>query len=73
MAFPAETAPAETGEAVVFDHVSLHYHGAGDESLTDISFTARPGQTIGVIAAPARARPAWCTLIPRFYDATAAP
>ena len=71
MAFPAETAPAETGEAVVFDHVSLHYHGAGDESLTDISFTARPGQTIGVIGGTGSGKTSLVHLIPRFYDATA--
>ena len=70
MAFPAETAPAETGEAVVFDHVSLHYHGAGDESLTDISFTARPGQTIGVIGGTGSGKTSLVHLIPRFYDAT---
>lgn len=71
MTFPAETASAETDEAVVFDHVSLHYRGAGDESLTDISFTARPGQTIGVIGGTGSGKTSLVHLIPRFYDATA--
>ena len=35
--------------AVVFDHVCLTYAGAGSESLTDISFTAKHGETIGII------------------------
>ena len=43
-------APADkAGDAVRFDHVSLTYAGAGAPSLTDISFTAKRGQTIGVI------------------------
>ena len=32
--------------AVKFKNVSLRYSGAGDESLTDISFTVKKGQTI---------------------------
>ena len=39
----------EKGGFVVFCHVHLTYQGAGDESLSDITLTARPGQTIGVI------------------------
>ena len=53
MEFPAEltgNVPAEkAGDAVRFDHVSLTYKGAGAPSLSDINFTAKRGQTIGVI------------------------
>ena len=53
MTFPAkllgEVAEDKTGDAVRFDHVGLTYAGAGAPSLTDISFTAKKGQTIGVI------------------------
>ena len=53
MTFPAKLlgeVPADkTGDAVRFDHVGLTYAGAGAPSLTDISFTAKKGQTIGVI------------------------
>jgi len=53
MEFPAQltgNVPAEkVGDAVRFDHVSLTYKGAGAPSLSDISFTAKRGQTIGVI------------------------
>ena len=53
MTFPAEllgeVAADKTGDAVRFDHVGLTYAGAGAPSLTDISFTAKKGQTIGVI------------------------
>ena len=52
MEFPREPAgevPAEkAGDAVRFDHVGLTYQGAGAPSLSDISFTAKRGQTIGV-------------------------
>ena len=57
--------------SVAFDHVSLHYRGAGDESLTDISFAALPGQTIGVIGGTGCGKTSLVNLIPRFYDATA--
>ena len=57
-------------EAVVFDHVSLTYKGAGDESITDISFRAMKGQTIGVIGGTGSGKSTLVSLIPRFYDAT---
>jgi len=57
--------------SVEFDHVSLHYQHAGDESLTDISFRALPGQTIGVIGGTGCGKTSLVNLIPRFYDATA--
>ena len=37
--------------AVEFKNVSLRYSGAGDESLTDISFTVKKGQTIIILEA----------------------
>ena len=56
--------------SIEFDRVSLQYHGAGDESLSDISFCARPGQTIGVIGGTGCGKTSLVNLIPRFYDAT---
>lgn len=58
-------------EAVRFEHVSLKYAGAGDESLSDISFTVKCGQTIGVIGGTGSGKSSLISLIPRFYDATA--
>ena len=55
---------------VEFDHVSFTYKGAGDDSLTDISFTAKAGQTIGVIGGTGCGKTTLVNLIPRFYDAT---
>lgn len=74
MAFPAvltgETPEAKADEAVRFDHVTLTYAGAGAPSLTDISFTAKRGQTIGVIGGTGSGKSSLVSLIPRFYDAT---
>lgn len=57
-------------EAVVFQQVSLTYAGAGEESLKDISFCAKRGQTIGVIGGTGSGKSSLVNLIPRFYDAT---
>ena len=74
MEFPAQltgNVPAEkAGDAVRFDHVSLTYKGAGAPSLSDISFTAKCGQTIGVIGGTGSGKSSLISLIPRFYDAT---
>lgn len=71
MQYPAKSAHAESAdEAVVFDHVSLTYKGAGDESITDVSFRAMKGQTIGVIGGTGSGKSTLVNLIPRFYDAT---
>ena len=74
MQFPQKVpgeAPAEKqNDAVRFDHVGLTYAGAGAPSLTDISFTAEKGQTIGVIGGTGSGKSSLVSLIPRFYDAT---
>lgn len=57
-------------EAVRFDHVSLTYKGAGEESLTDLSFTALRGQTIGIIGGTGSGKSSLVNLIPRLYDAS---
>ena len=56
---------------VEFDHVSLTYPGAGAESLTDIHFTAKKGETIGIIGGTGSGKSSLVNLIPRFYEATA--
>lgn len=64
------TAPLQNA-AVQFDHVSFAYAGAGANSLEDITFTAKPGQTIGIIGGTGSGKSTLVNLIPRFYDATA--
>ncbi len=71
MSYPEKAAAKESAdEAVRFDRVSLTYKGAGDESITDISFRALKGQTIGVIGGTGSGKSTLVSLIPRFYDAT---
>ena len=59
-----------TAPAVAFDRVSLTYPGAGNPSLSGISFEALPGQTVGIIGGTGAGKTSLASLIPRFYDAT---
>ena len=58
--------------SVEFDHASLTYKGASGESLTDITFCAMRGQTIGIIGGTGSGKSSLVNLIPRFYDVTTA-
>ena len=55
---------------VEFRDVSMAYHGTGDEALSGISFTANPGETIGIIGSTGSGKSTLVNLIPRFYDAS---
>ena len=55
---------------VEFRNVSLKYEGAGAESLTDISFSIKKGQTVGIIGGTGSGKSSLVNLIPRFYDVT---
>jgi ABC-type multidrug transport system fused ATPase/permease subunit len=57
-------------EAISFENVGLTYSGAGDESLSDISFEVKRGETIGIIGGTGSGKSSLINLIPRFYDAT---
>lgn len=67
---PESNGKAEGDLSVEFDHVSLTYAGAGAESLTDIDFRAKRGQTIGIIGGTGSGKSSLVNMIPRFYDAT---
>lgn len=56
--------------AVEFRNVYAKYAGAAGESLEDISFTASPGETIGIIGGTGSGKTSLVNLIPRFYDAS---
>lgn len=60
-----------SGFAVEFSHVGLTYAGAGDESLTDIHFAVKKGETVGIIGGTGSGKSSVVNLIPRFYEATA--
>lgn len=57
--------------AVEFRHVSLRYHSGSDEALTDIDFSVKRGETIGIIGGTGSGKTSVVNLIPRFYDVTA--
>ena len=71
MTYPEKDAqPRENGdEAVRFDRVNFTYRNAGAPSLTDISFRAKKGQTVGIIGGTGSGKSTLISLIPRFYDA----
>ena len=60
----------EGAPEVEFRNVSLQYKGAGEDSLSGLSFSVRPGETIGVIGGTGSGKTSLVNLIPRFYDAT---
>lgn len=53
---------------VDFEGVSMKYHEGGEEALTDITFHAQKGDTIGVIGGTGSGKTSLVHLIPRFYD-----
>ncbi len=66
----AEDTSKKDDFAVTFDHVSFTYANASDESLSDINFTVKKGETIGIIGGTGSGKSSLAHLIPRFYDAT---
>lgn len=55
---------------VEFDHVGLAYGKVKEEALTDIHFSVKKGQTIGIIGGTGSGKSSVVNLIPRFYDVT---
>ena len=55
---------------VAFENVHFRYPGAEEDALSDISFTARPGETTAIIGSTGCGKSTLLHLIPRFYDVT---
>ena len=55
---------------VRFDHVTFSYAGTGAPSLSDITFSAKKGSTIGIIGGTGSGKSTLVDLIARFYDAS---
>ena len=55
---------------VEFKNVSFRYPDADQELLTDITFTAKPGETTAIIGSTGSGKSTIINLIPRFYDVT---
>lgn len=71
---PSMTVQPETfgddRHTVEFRDVSFRYSSGGENALSDIVFTADPGQTIGIIGGTGSGKTTLVNLICRFYDAT---
>ncbi len=65
----AELPLQEAAPAVSFDGVTFGYRGAGAPSLTDVSFAAQNGETVGVIGGTGSGKTTLVNLAARFYDA----
>jgi len=61
---------SEISGQVDFEDVSFTYAGAGRESLTHVTFSSKPGETIGIIGPTGSGKTTLVNLVPRFYDAT---
>ena len=55
---------------VEFRNVSFSYAGSDEDAITDISFSVKKGQTVGIIGGTGSGKSTVVNLIPRFYDAT---
>lgn len=60
--------PPEPAGAIAFEHVSFHYPDNDAPVLTDISFTAEPGEFLAIIGSTGSGKSSLVQLIPRFYD-----
>ena len=58
----------ESAPAVVFDQVSFSYPQAGADAISNISFVANRGETIGIIGGTGCGKSTIAQLIPRYYD-----
>lgn len=56
--------------AVEFNRASLKYTGAGENSLSDISFKVKKGETVGIIGGTGSGKTSLVNMIPGFYPAT---
>ncbi len=65
-----ETSANVTDSKIVFRNVTFTYEGAKEPALSNLSFTVKKGQTIGIIGGTGCGKSTLVNLIPRFYDVT---
>ena len=63
-------ATTDDGSAISFKNVSFRYHEGGDEAVTNITFSAKKGETIGIIGGTGSGKSTLVNLIPAFYAPT---
>lgn len=62
--------PEKKEGRICFDHVDFAYPNSGSNALTDISFTANPGEMTAIIGGTGSGKSSLVNLLPRFYDVT---
>ena len=67
---PGVSVSVSGDDMVVFENVSFTYANASEESLSNLSFKVKKGQTVGIIGGTGSGKTSLVNLIPRFYDAT---
>ncbi|MBR4032125.1 MAG: ABC transporter ATP-binding protein [Clostridia bacterium] len=61
---------SDASVAVEFRNVALNYSGEGENTLENISFTVKCGETVGIIGGTGSGKTSLVNMIPRFYDAS---
>lgn len=56
--------------SIEFRHVSFRYADASEDCLQDISFSARPGETVAIVGPTGSSKTSLVSLAARLYDAT---
>ncbi|MBN2404518.1 MAG: ABC transporter ATP-binding protein [Coriobacteriia bacterium] len=64
------TAIGDVHGELEFRGVEFRYPGAEDAVLSNVSFSARPGQTTAIVGSTGSGKSTLINLIPRFYDVT---
>lgn len=67
---PSPRSPQGRSGRVEFRHVTFRYPGGEEPALSDITFTAQPGEVTAIIGGTGAGKSTLINLIPRFYDAT---
>jgi ATP-binding cassette subfamily B protein len=67
---PGATKPGQLTGRMVFENVTFGYH-ADQPVLTGVSFTAKPGQVVGIFGMTGSGKSSLLSLLPRFYDPSA--
>jgi ABC-type multidrug transport system fused ATPase/permease subunit len=68
---PDALEPERAKGEVSFEHVAFGYGAGEDPVLTDVSFTIKPGQVVGIVGPTGSGKSTVVSLMPRFYDPTA--
>lgn len=66
--YPEVSGAVQNEDAIRFEHVTMQYTEGADAALTDITFSVKRGETVGIIGGTGSGKSTLVQLIPRFYD-----